>query len=415
MKIEMREEKFVMGLYFVSFLCLLLTVMDNIPLLGVLMRVRYLYILCVAFFCIRDRIIIWNRRLFVVFGLLVVHTLLYCLVFTNPTIEGHTQTLFENLMITYIFVFFTLMYVYKHDCYMEFLIFTTLALVILISWAALTHFNNFVNPIYYLNVFSRYGRYRAPFGMGDVNFCGNYALYTLVMLIITVREWLDSGNKLSAFQMIGICFVALLTVSMLFSTASRSALLSFAIFIGVCLIQKYWKWIRPKLKILLPVLFIGGMIVLVVFIGSGKFSQMWTDSNREGNFSINYPIYQAYGDYLNGMGYADNSGYLQKIYGYDTTAQDVYYLYIWFSTGCLGATLIFGQMIYLLYLIFRYRKTEGWRWAVSLFPLMLFYCVWQVNYMNARYYTGIIHMIILFYFVLKINEGKDTKWILLKR
>ena len=38
MKIEMREEKFVMGLYFVSFLCLLLTVMDNVPLLGVLMR-----------------------------------------------------------------------------------------------------------------------------------------------------------------------------------------------------------------------------------------------------------------------------------------------------------------------------------------------------------------------------------------
>ena len=115
------------------------------------------------------------------------------------------------------------------------------------------------------------------------------------------------------------------------------------------------------------------------------------------------------------MGYADNSGYLQKIYGYETTAQDVYYLFIWFSTGYLGATLIFGQMIYLLYLILRYRKTDGWKWVVSLFPLMLFYCVWQVNYMNARYYTGIVHMIILFYFVLKISEGKDTKWILLKR
>lgn len=415
MKIKVQEEKFVMGLYFVSFLCLLLTVMDNVPMLGVLMRVRYLHILCVAFFCMKDRIIIWNRRLFVVFGLLVVHTLLYCLVFTNPTIKEHTQALFVNLMITYVFVFFTLMYVYKHDCYMEFLSLTTLALLIMIGWAALTHMSNFVNPIYYLNVFSRYERYRAPFGMGDVNFCGNYTLYTLVMLIITVKEWLDRGNKLSALQMLGICFVALLTVCMLFSTASRSALLSFAIFIVICLIQKYWEWIRPKLKVLLPVMFIGGVIVLAIFIGSGKFSQIWTDSNREGNFSINYPIYQAYGDYLNGMGYADNSGYLQKIYGYDTTAQDVYYLYIWFSTGCLGATLIFGQMIYLLYLILRYRKTEGWRWAVSLFPLMLFYCVWQVNYMNARYYTGIIHMIILFYFVLKINEGKDTKWILLKR
>lgn len=415
MKIELREEKFVMGLYFVSFLCLLLTVMDNVPLLGVLMRVRYLYILCVAFFCIKDRIIIWNRRLFVVFGLLVIHTLLYCLVFINPTIKLYTQQLFESLIITYVFAFFTLIYIYKHSCYMDFLVLTTLALSIMIVWASVTHINNFVNPIYYLNVFSRYERYRAPFGMGDVNFCGNYALYTLIMLIITVKEWLNRGNKLSGFWIVCICFVSLLTVCMLFSTASRSALLSLAIFIVLCLIQKYWELIRPRLKILFPVLLVGGLLVLAVFIGSGKFAQIWTDSNREGNFSINYPIYQAYGDYLNGMGYADNSGYLQKIYGYDTTAQDVYYLYIWFSTGYLGAALIFGQMIYMLYLILRYRKTVGWKWTVSLFALMLFYCIWQVNYMNARYFTGIIHMIILFYFVLNINEGKDTKWIILKK
>ena len=45
------------------------------------------------------------------------------------------------------------------------------------------------------------------------------------------------------------------------------------------------------------------------------------------------------------------TNYLQKIYGYETTAQDVYYLYIWFSTGYLGAALIFGQMIYIAYLI----------------------------------------------------------------
>lgn len=298
---------------------------------------------------------------------------------------------------------------------MEFLALTTLALVIMIGWAALTNFNNFVNPIYYFNVFSRYERYRAPFGMGDVNYCGNYVLYTLIMLIITVKEWLNRGKKLSGLWFVCICFIFLLTVCMLFSTASRSALLSLAIFIGLCLIQNYWERIRPKLRIILPILLIGGAVVLAVFIGSGKFSQMWIDSNREGNFSINYPIYQAYGDYLNGMGYADNSGYLQKIYGYDTTAQDVYYLYIWFSTGYLGAALIFGQMIYILYLILRYRKTVGWKRTVSLFALMLFYCIWQVNYMNARYYTGIIHMIIIFYFVLNINEGKDTKWIILKK
>ncbi len=115
------------------------------------------------------------------------------------------------------------------------------------------------------------------------------------------------------------------------------------------------------------------------------------------------------------MGYADNSGYLGMIYGYPTTAQDVYYLFIWFSTGYLGGAMIFGQMIYLLYLTLRHYRTEGRKWALALFSMMLFYCVWQVNYMNARYCTSWFHMIFLFYYVLSINEKKDTKWIRLNR
>ena len=414
MKIELREEKFVMGLYFVSSVCSLLAVIDTVPFTSLLLKVRYLYIACIVFFCIKDCIIIWNKRLFVALGLLILHTVLYCAVFTNPMIMPNTQMLFRELVITYSNVLFTLLYIYKHSCNMEFLSLTTLALLIMIYVAAFTNFKDFVNPIYYFNVFSRYGRYRAPFGMGDVNYCGNYALYTLILLIITTKEWIKEGNKISLFQKIVIGFSVLLTVCMLFSTASRSALISLGIFVGVHIIQKYWRLLYTKLKSIFPILIIMGVLVLVVFVGSGKFSQMWVDSNREGNFSINYPIYQEYGNYINGMGYADNSGYLQKIYGYETTAQDVYYLYIWFSTGYLGAALIFGQMIYIAYLILKYRKTVGWEWVASLFPMMLFYSIWQVNYMNARYYTGTIHMIILFLFILNINEGKDTKWIALR-
>ena len=157
------------------------------------------------------------------------------------------------------------------------------------------------------------------------------------------------------------------------------------------------------------------VLAIVVMASTGMLSDIWSQSNREGNISINLPYFVYHGDYVNGMGYMDNSGFLSKAYGYDTTAMDIYYLYIFFATGILGSILIFGQMIYILYCLVRHSKTEGRDLALSLFFMMLFYAVWQVNYMNYRYWTGMFHMVILFTFLLRVGEEKSTYQIQIKR
>lgn len=408
MKIAIEEKKLVMGLYCVTMLLSMLAIVDNAPLKGVLYHVKYLYIVIIIFFCLYDGILIWNNRIAVGMGLLVLHTILYGVVFINPYVKSYTDTHFEQLMTIYVMTFFTCIYVYKKECYLLFLEMSYLAMALFVFWCALTHPGNFVNPIYFVNIFSRSERFRAPFGMGDVNYCGNYCVYLLLLSFFLWCEWRKQEKIPKRPLVIAVIGVDCITLYMLLSTASRSAILSLLLFFLCYGILKKRHDIARNWKLVLSV---GGVLVVcaaVLLISTGVMSDIWLESNREGNFSINYPIFLEHGNYINGMGYMDNSGFLGMVYGYETTAMDVYFLYIPFSTGILGGGIILAQMLYLLYQMLRNGNTEGRDLALSLFIMMLYYAIWQVNYMNYRYYTGIIHMIILFIFLMRINEENDV-------
>lgn len=415
MKIVAEEKKIVMGLYFVTLLASMLAIVDNVPLTGVLYKIKYLYVIAIAFFYLKDGVFVWNRRFFLAFGMIALHTVLYGLIFVNPVIAELTGDHFEQLTICYLMCFFTVLYVYKKQCYTEFLELSWLALAVMILWCAFTHPGDFVNPVYFVKIFSRIERFRAPFGMGDVNFSGNYCLYMIIVSVLLWNEWKRKKKEVDKrirYALLFVCFVALY---MLFSTASRSAILSMALFAGVGLLLRYKAFLYEHRKVIVGVA--GGLAVVafVILVPTGVLTDIWAESNREGNMSINFPYFILHGDFLNGMGYMDNSGFLNQLFGYATTAMDIYYLYIVFSTGIIGSLLIFGQMLYLLYCLFRHSKTEGRDQALSLFIMMLFYAVWQVNYMNCRYWTGIVHMVVLFMVLLRIREEKDTYLIQLKR
>lgn len=415
MKIAIEEKKLVMGLYCATMLMSMLSIVDNVPLIGVMYNVKYLYLVLIMFFCFYDGVLVWNRRIVVAIGLLILHTILYGVVFVNPRIQYDTDIHFQQLIAMYILTFFSCIYVYKKDCYLLFLEMTYLAMALFISWCALTHTGDFVNPVYFVNIFSRSERFRAAFGMGDVNYCGNYCIYLLIISFFLWCEWKKQGKKPDKKLIIAMIFVDAITLCMLFSTASRSAIISLTLFFVLYTILKLRYAIIRNWKLVLSV---GGILVLLVVIvlaATGAMSSMWQESNREGNYSINYPIFLEYGNYLNGMGYMDNSGFLNKVYGYDTTAMDVYFLYIPFATGILGATIIFLQMIYILYQLLRHSHTEGRDLSLSLFVMMLYYAIWQVNYMNYRYHTGIIHMMLLFLFLMRINEKDDTYIVKIRR
>lgn len=415
MKIAVEEKKLVMGLYFVMLLASLLTMVDNIPFMGVLLKVKYLYAVAIVFFCLYDGVLIWNRRFYFAAFLLLAHTVLYGLVFVNWIIASATQVHFEQMITLYIMTFFTILYVYKKKCFTEWLETSCLALGIMLVWSAFTHASHFVNPIYFVNIFSRSERFRAHFGMGDVNYCGNYCLYMLIMSIFLMAEWKKQEKKVDKKVYAILLFADCVALYMLLSTASRSAILSLLLFSGIALILKYRAVLLRYWKLIASTVGVFVVVLVTVMASTGMLADIWVQSNREGNISINLPYFIMHGDIINGMGYMDNSGFLSMAYGYETTAMDIYYLYIFFGTGVLGSVLIFGQMIYLLYCLLRYSKTEGRDLALSLFVMMLFYAVWQVNYMNYRYWTGILHIGILFMFLLRVKEEKSTYYIQLKR
>ncbi len=414
-KIVVEEKKLVMGLYFITLLSSMLAIVDNVPLIGVLLKVKYLYAIAIIFFCLYDGLIIWNRRFYFAVGLLVIHTILYGLVFVNWIIADATRVHFEQMITLYVMTIFTALYVYKKKCYLEWLEMSCLALGIMLLWSAFTHPGNFVNPIYFVNIFSRMERYRAPFGMGDVNFCGNYCLYMIIMSVFLWNEWKKQEKKVDIKIRAAVIFTDCVAMYMLLSTASRSAIISLALFFGMAALLKYRGVLLRHWKLIAGTVGVVAVLAVLVMASTGMLSDIWSQSNREGNISINLPYFIYHSNYINGMGYMDNSGFLNMAYGYATTAMDIYYLYIFFGTGILGSVLIFGQMIYLLYCLIRYSKTEGRDLALSLFLMMLFYAVWQVNYMNYRYWTGMLHMVILFLFLLRVREEKNTYHIQLKR
>ena len=415
MKIAIEEKKLVMGLYCITMLLSMLSIVDNTPFKGILYNIKYPYIVLIIFFCFYDGILIWNKRIAVAIGLLVLHTILYGVIFTNSYIRIDTNLHFQQLMAVYILTFFSCIYVYKKDCYLLFLEMSYLAMALFIFWCAVTHMGNFVNPIYFVNIFSRTDRFRAAFGMGDVNYCGNYCIYLLIVSFFLWHEWKKQGKMPDIRLKIVIAGIDAITLCMLFSTASRSAILSLFLFFGCYGILRMRYAIIENWKLILLVGGVLAVCLVIVLVSTDVMSSIWQESNREGNFSINYPIFLEYGDYLNGMGYMDNSGFLNKVYGYETTAMDVYFLYIPFATGIVGAAIILVQMIYLLYQLLRYASTEGRDLALSLFVMMLYYAIWQVNYMNYRYHTGIIHMMLLFLFLMRINEEEDVYIVKIRR
>lgn len=414
MKLILEEKRLVMLIYCASLLGCFLSITDNFPLAGPLYYVKYLYVVVIAFFYVYDGVFVFSKRLLIGWGLLVIHTLLYGMVFVNPYISSYTAAHLEQMMIIYVAVLFTCLYVYKHDCFCLFLEMSYLALAIFLMWCAFTHLGNFVNPIYYINIFSRSDRFRAPFGMGDVNYCGNYCLYALILVVFLIKKWHEEGKKVDKRIYWAIGFVSFFVLCMLFSTASRSAIISLALFCGLLWVTDYWYLIKKYKKFIVFLLAVC-VAVIGIMVASGTMAQIWVESNREGNMDINFPIFVQHGDFLHGMGYMDNSGFLGMKYGYPTTAMDVYFLYIPFSTGIIGSVLVFGQIIYvLIQLLFRY-KVEGRNQALALFGMMMFYAVWQVNYMNARYFTGIIHMVIIFNFLMQIKKEKDNYIFVIRR
>ena len=393
----------ILFIYFVTIFILLMDCTDNFPFTENLREIKYIFIgLLIVDFIIngfKSQYKFRKSSLFILFFFFL-HTILFGLIFVNPTVAELTSVHFREMMIYLLLLAFLVYAVEKYDCRAEFIKLTALACGIFMLWCGLTHFGDFVNPIYFIYVFSRAERIRAAFGTSNYNYMG---FYTVVSLAFYYATWCieKRQNNLTTLKKIIILLISFWTLAILFSTSSRSSILSVLVFVIVWFYQSIVKrTFSRKTAYLIGALFIILLIVAIIVLGE----DIWADANRDGNYEINLPIFEQMGAFWTGMGYIENAGFLSGAYGYETFPVDVYYLYIYLSTGVIGSVIIAIPLIYMLIKLIRKKTWFAQIIGLSIYIAMLFDAFWQVNLFTYRYIPTLFLAVLIITAISKKEE-----------
>ena len=132
---------------------------------------------------------------------------------------------------------------------------------------------------------------------------------------------------------------------------------------------------------------------------TGGFTYIWNNSNRALNITANYPVFLQLGNLWTGMGYTDNSAFHGEIavFGMDTSSLDMYYVYIFFTTGVIGCIIIGAALLLMLIKLLTQRKTALNITTIGLYLAMLFFAFWQCNMVTYRYVSPTIFFLIILF------------------
>lgn len=411
-----KKTNLVWFFYFITFLILLLDTTDNFPLTDKLRLIRYIFM---AFMLFMNIVITPKTEglyfsVFIFVAIITAHTVLFGRVWVNPIVAEYTADHFRQMMIYLFFEFLCARYCFWSDSKREFLIATFFALLAFLFWCYITHLNGFV-PIRYLlklpRLFLDESRYGYSFGMIHRSLTANYAsMAILIGALLWEYRFQCQGILWKYYQVITLFSCGLLTV-VLISAASRAEMLSVVLYFMIIFGLKFKsrlgssraRWIINILVILV------GLVILAVFAGS-VFSE-GSLSNRSENFTINNEAFQQYGRKLLGMGYIEQHGFLNKLYGVETFACDVYYLYIYFSTGILGSLILGSALLWLGVRGLSYQHTDA-RVNIPMKAIILvelFVNFFHCTFASYGYLSSIPIMILLMEYLYSIDYDSKLK------
>lgn len=389
--IDSRKNLVLIG-YFIAVTILLLDCTDNFPGTLLLRKLKYAYLAILILDFIFSRIKRIFKTSILIISFLMLHTVLFGFIYVNPNVQELTRVHCREMLIYLFLLGFLTNAVERYNCRLEFIEATCAALAIFMGWCGITHFSDFVNPVYFIYVFSRSARIRSQFGTGSPNYMGYYCFIALIFFFALWCEYrkIDRLTQRRKFYLLGISGW---TAFILFSTGSRSSILSFMIFIILCFYRTYIYERLGKLRCF----FIMAVIVIGMFLLSYNWSEIWGNANREANISVNMPVFNQMDAFESGMGYIESAGFYNDAYGYDTWPVDIYYLYIYLSTGVIGSVIMAVPLLYILFKLTT-RKDDfiicvTWPAYIAI----LFDGLWQVNIFTYRYiatlFVGVLLLI----------------------
>lgn len=412
---KVSRTNFVWILYFVTLTILLLDTTDNVPGTRILRLIKYPFIAWLLFENITYVGLPRIRPVPVIFmGLLTLHTVLFGLVLTNPAVADNTRYNFSQLMILFSMVFLSARFCHYTKSHSMFIKASFFAHFTALLWMYITHLNGFA-PIRYLfnlpvMIMSQV-RYGFTFGTGFRSYIGNYAS---VALILCAFLWLykdEFTGNLKKYHSLIFAVAIVVFGFILVSSAARSEIISTIIFFAFFLLFKY----KDKLKMTSFSRFILYLlIVLIVFLCvytliMETFS-VGSISNRTNNWAVNIDVFNQHGNTLAGLGYADVHAFLNDSYGYDTWACDVYYLYIFFSSGILGS-IIMGAAIVWMSLFILFGKTNNRRndtLMKALVIAVLFNNMYHCTFNSYLYVSSLAIMVLFVLHLYDIDEHNEN-------
>ena len=262
--------------------------------------------------------------------------------------------------------------------------------------AGITHTSHFVNPLLFVNVFSSNHNLRSTFGFGHANFTGNLCVFTIAYSIFLLEEIRRESNTKYLFEdryVRAILIADILVGEILFSTQSRTSVLAGLIFAGVYIFGNWYDVFKWPYRTRAILSYIAGLLI-VLFIVTGGPASIWEGAHRSENISVNYPLFKLFSPWT-GMGYVPPYGFYTQVYGLDTFALDIYYLYIFFSTGYLGTALITFFLLVALIFVFTIRDRGKRVLAVALYATMLLTGIGQTSMVVYTLLSSMINWTVL--------------------
>lgn len=390
---------------------------------GILSKFRYIYIACLVLltiYFIYQNVI--SDDVFCIAALIklmlpfILHTFLFCCIFTNDSIIASTNLYLQELLIFISSLIFTAYFTVKFGLFDEIIRLTYWCFAIFLFYCYITNFNG-LEPFRYLTtLFNSTGRVRYSFGFNNAVEVGMYAEATLTLSIymLIIKKEL-SFKHLKIDVLIQIILDAVMVLIIL-SSATRGAIIELVFFVLLVVFHFLRKHIILKANKKAVFLFctIALFVLFVFFFAFEGYVYLWElSSSRMDNYTINLEIFEQYANKLYGMGYASHSTFQNKGYGYDTFALDVMYLYFYFSTGIVGFAIIMWQLIVLFINIYRTSVTNDEKkfFIRTIFLIMLFDGFFEVSFFNPVMVNCYIYMLLIIAYCAesKVKQLKSKK------
>lgn len=386
----------LMGILYIATIGLnMLSRTDNFNV-GPLLNIRYIYLLMLLLYFFSSFGGVVPGRAFIMMAFLMVHSVLFGFVFINSRVKALTNDHGKEMVIYTLLIFLTCYFVWSQGLFLDFMAWNYWTTAAILLRAGITHTSHFVNPVLFVHVFSSNHNLRSTFGFGHANFTGNMCVFTLAYSVFLLEEIRREGKvdyMLDDRYVRAILVADILVGEIFLSTQSRTSVLAGLLFAGVYVFYNWYDVFKLPYRARAVLTYIA-ILGVVLFLALGGPASIWEGAHRSENVSVNYPLFKLFSPWT-GMGYVPPYGFYTKVYGLDTFALDIYYLYIFFSTGYLGTGLIVCLLLTTLIFVIGIRNQGNKILALALYATMLLTGIGQTSMVVYTLISSMINWTII--------------------